>query len=245
MTLLDITGVSKHFGGLVALNEITFSTEKGEIIGLIGANGAGKTTLFSVLSGYYSPERGNVVFKGEDVTGKKPFQICRKGMVRTFQVVRPLRNFTVLENVMVGEMFGRGQRSTRKECRTRAREVLGLVGLSGKENVSAGRLGIADHKRLELAKALSTKPEVLLLDEVLAGLTPTETEQAMEIIKRAHREMGLTILMVEHVMKAVMGLCQRVIVLHYGAKIAEGSPEEVTRDKHVIKAYLGDDSAIE
>jgi branched-chain amino acid transport system ATP-binding protein len=229
----------------LALNEISFSMEKGEILGLIGANGAGKTTLFSVLSGYYSPERGIVALKGEDVTGKKPFQICRKGMVRTFQVVRPLRNFTVLGNVMVGETFGRGRHKTRKECRSQAREVLGLVGLSGKENALAGRLGIADHKRLELAKALSTQPEVLLLDEVLSGLTPAETEEAMAIIRRARQEMGLTILMVEHVMKAVMGLCQRVIVLHYGQKIAEGSPEEITRDKRVIKAYLGDDSAIE
>lgn len=245
MTLLAVTGISKYFGGLAALNEISFSTEEGEILGLIGANGAGKTTLFSVLSGYYSPERGSVVLKGDEVTGQKPFKICRKGMVRTFQVVRPLRNFTVLENVLVGEMFGRERRSTRKECRTRARKMLGLVGLSGKEDIPAGKLGIADHKRLELARALSTQPKVLLLDEVLAGLTPAETKQAMGIIKRAHQEMGLTILMVEHVMKAVMGLCQRVIVLHYGAKIAEGSPEEITRNKRVIKAYLGDDSAIE
>jgi len=241
VNILEIDSVTKRFGGLIALNDVSFSVRRGEILGVIGANGAGKTTLFSVLSGFYSPDRGRVTLYGSEITGMKPYRICRLGLVRTFQVVRPFRKFTVLENAVVGKMFGRDRLGNRKEAIEKARHTLGIVGLAGKEDALSGGLGIADHKRLELARALMTDPKVLLLDEVLAGLTPAETAEAMEILRRVHKEMNLTILMVEHVMKAVMGLCRRVLVLHYGAKLGEGAPEEILRDEKVIKAYLGDD----
>jgi branched-chain amino acid transport system ATP-binding protein len=240
MSFLDVQSISMTFGGVTALNEISFFVEKGEILGIIGSNGAGKTTLFSVLSGFLNPVRGSVILKGEDITGRRPQHIARKGLVRTFQVVRPFRQMTVLENVTVGALFGRNHASNRSDARRRARDVLDLVGLSRLESAASGGLGIADHKRLELARALAADPEILLLDEVLAGLTPAETQEAMEILLRIHEEMGMTILMVEHVMKAVMGLSHRIVVLHYGARIAEGAPRDILGDKKVVEAYLGE-----
>ena len=240
MSLLEVIKVSKHFGGVVALSDVDFNVEKGEIVGLIGANGAGKTTLFSVISGFYAPTAGNVKFKGEDIHGEKAHEICRKGLVRTFQVVRPFLNMTVLENVTVGKLFGKDRLTERKKAQDDARRILDFVGLAAKSELQAKELTLADHKRLEVARSLAANPELLLLDEVLAGLTPTETAEAMEIVKAIRREMGVTILMVEHVMKAVIGLCDRIVVIHYGRKIAEGTPGEISENQDVIEAYLGE-----
>jgi len=240
MSLLEVIEVSKHFGGVVALSDVDFTVEKGEIVGLIGANGAGKTTLFSVISGFYAPTAGTVKFKGEDIHGEKAHAICRKGLVRTFQVVRPFLNMTVLENVTVGKLFGKDRLTERKSAQAEARRILDFVGLAAKSELPAKELTLADHKRLEVARSLAANPELLLLDEVLAGLTPTETAEAMEIVKEIRRNMGISILMVEHVMKAVIGLCDRIVVIHYGRKIAEGTPGEISENPDVIEAYLGE-----
>ncbi|MFH1125373.1 MAG: ABC transporter ATP-binding protein [Pseudomonadota bacterium] len=240
MNILEVSDLSKNFGGVAALSEIGFTVGKGEFLGIIGGNGAGKTTLFSIISGFDPPSKGNIRFKGEEITGLKPFQICRKGVVRTFQVVRPFRNMSVLKNAAVGRLFGKNCLTHQKKAEREAERILEFVGLSAKAGIPAGELSLADHKRLELARALTTNPDVLLLDEVLAGLTPSETTEAMEIVKKVHQSMGLTILMVEHVMKAVIGLCERIIVIHYGRMIAEGTPKEIAENPDVIEAYLGE-----
>lgn len=240
MAILEIVRVSKKFGGVIALSDVQFSVEQGQIFGVIGANGAGKTTLFSIISGFYPPSTGTIRFKGEDITRKKPFEICRKGIVRTFQVVRPFQNMSVLKNVMIGKLFGKDRMTDQKKAEIEARHILDLVGLSEKSETAAGELTLVDQKRLELARALTTNPDILLLDEVLAGLTPAETSEAMGIIRNVHLSMGFTILMVEHVMKAVVDLCDRILVLHYGKKIAEGTPEEIAENPDVIAAYLGE-----
>jgi branched-chain amino acid transport system ATP-binding protein len=240
MSLLEVVSVTKHFGGVVALSNVDFSVEKGEIVGLIGANGAGKTTLFNIISGSFPPTAGTVRFKGKDIHAEKSFKICRKGLVRTFQVVRPFLNMTVLENVTVGKLFGKDQITDRKAAESEAARILDFVGLSKKSGVVGKELSLPEHKRLEMARALAANPELLLLDEVLAGLTPTETAEAMEIVREIRRTMGVTILMVEHVMKAVIGLCDRIVVIHYGRKIAEGTPEEIAGNPDVIEAYLGE-----
>ena len=240
MSLLEVTGLKKYFGGVVALEDVGLTVEEGEIVGLIGANGAGKTTLFNVISGFYPPSAGTVRFKGEDIHTKKSFEICRKGLVRTFQVVKPFLNMTVLKNVMVGKLFGKDRITDRMKSESEARRILDFVGLSDKSDLAARELTLADHKRLEIARSLAANPDLLLLDEVLAGLTPTETTDAMEIVREIRHSLGVTILMVEHVMKAVIGLCDRILVLHYGRKIAEGTPEEIAANPDVIEAYLGD-----
>jgi branched-chain amino acid transport system ATP-binding protein len=224
---------------VVALSGVDFAVERGEIVGLIGANGAGKTTLFNIISGFYPPTAGTIKFKGEDIHREKSHEICRKGLVRTFQVVKPFLNMTVLENVTVGKLFGGDRLSERKGAESEARRILDFVGLSAKSEALARELTLADHKRLELARSLAAHPELLLLDEVLAGLTPTETAEAMEIVKEIRRSMRVTILMVEHVVKAVIGLCDRIVVIHYGRKIAEGTPEAIAENPVVIEAYLG------
>jgi branched-chain amino acid transport system ATP-binding protein len=239
MTFFQAIDISKRFGGLIALNDVNFTVEKGEIVGLIGANGAGKTSLFNVVNGYYRPSAGSVIFKGEDITGLKSPEICRRGMVRTFQVVRPFRNMTVLRNVMVGKLFGRDRVSNQIDAEPEALSILEFVGLADKHDLNAGDLTLVEHKRLEVARALACNPDLLLLDEVLAGLTATEMTHAMEMVRNISRTLGVTILMVEHVMKAVVGLCDRVVVLHYGCKIAEGTPGEITENPEVIQAYLG------
>jgi branched-chain amino acid transport system ATP-binding protein len=238
MMLLQIKRVTKRFGGLTAVKNIDFEIERREIVGLIGPNGAGKTTLFNVISGFYSPTEGNILFEGVDITGFKAYQTCRLGIARTFQIVKPFGNMNVLENVMVGN-FCR-IRSTR-EVKKEALKVLELVGLSGEKNELAKSLTLPDRKRLELAKALATQPKFLLLDEVNAGLNPAEIIQVLDIIRRIRDEWGMTFLVIEHLMSVIMNLSERIVVLSYGEKIAEGTPDEVSKNQSVIEAYLGEE----
>jgi branched-chain amino acid transport system ATP-binding protein len=236
--LLELARVEKRFGGLTAVSSFSAGLEAGSLTGLIGANGAGKTTLFSIVAGNQRPSSGRVSFEGRDITGLAPHRISRLGIARTFQIVRPFKGLTVLDNVRTAAMFGAG-RSTAAEASRSAARVLELVGLADRAQQTAGELTLAGRKRLEVARALATQPKLMMLDEVLAGLTPTEVEEAIGIVRRVHRELGITILMVEHVLRAVMQLCSRVIVMHHGQKIAEGTPGEVTNDPVVVDAYLG------
>ena len=236
--ILRIQGVSKRFGGLQALSKVSFDLPQGQILGLIGPNGAGKTTLFNVINGIYSPEEGRVIFRGQDITGWKPYHVARLGLARTHQIVQPLNELTVLENVMAGACFGHEQHSL-SQARDIADEVLNFVGLAERRNVLAASLNVAQKKRLELARALAARPRLLLLDEVLAGLNPTEVAEMVEVVRQI-REQGVTILIIEHVMHALMNVSDRVIVLDYGQQIAEGTPEEVANNPRVIEAYLGD-----
>jgi len=242
--VLELLRISKIFGGVQALVDVDFNVKKGEIAGLIGANGAGKTTLFSVIPGFHAPTAGSVHFKGENVTGWKPYEICRKGLVRTFQVVRPFPRMTVLRNVAIGKLYGKVRLRDEKRAEREAYEILEFVGLVHKAHVAAAGLTMADRKRLELARSLATEPELLLLDEVLAGLTPAETVEAMNLVREINQRLGITIFMVEHVMKAVVGLCDRIMALHYGCKIAEGTPREIAGNPAVIEAYLGEELEI-
>jgi branched-chain amino acid transport system ATP-binding protein len=236
--ILEVRDVTKRFGGLQALSEVTFELSAGEILGLIGPNGAGKTTLFNVINGVYTPSKGKVIFRGEDITGFPPYEVAGRGLARAYQVVRPLNDLTVRENVMVGACFGRERFSLSEAARV-ADEVLDQVGLAGKAGLLAGSINVAEKKRLELARALGSQPYLLLLDEVLAGLNPSEIAMMMETIRQI-RDNGVTILMIEHVMQAVMSISDRVLVLDYGALIAQGPPQEVVNDPQVIEAYLGD-----
>jgi branched-chain amino acid transport system ATP-binding protein len=238
MRILDVKGMKKQFGGLAAVADIDFSIDQGEIVGLIGPNGAGKTTLFNLISGALVPTSGITRFKGQDITGLKPHQICKQGIARTFQLVNLFGAMTVLENVLLGSLFGTSTNINESDVRRGPLELLEFVGLSGMEGFIAKELTIANQKRLEVARALATNPELLLLDEVMAGLNPTEVTEAIELIKEI-RDKGITIFMVEHVMKAIMGVSDRIIVLDYGEKIAEGTPEEIVANKRVMEVYLG------
>lgn len=236
--ILKIEKVSKHFGGLQALSNVTFDLPEGQILGLIGPNGAGKTTLFNVINGIYTPEKGRVIFRGKETTGKKSYDMAHMGLARTHQIVKPLSDLTVRENVMVGACYG-GKGHRLAESARIADEVLSFVGLADRAEQLAGSLNVAQKKRLELGRALAARPALLLLDEVLAGLNPSEIADMVETVRQI-RDQGITIIMIEHVMHAVMNVSERVIVLDYGKLIAEGTPEEVANNEVVIEAYLGD-----
>jgi len=232
--------VTIYFGGLPAVKDVDFDVRRGEILGLIGPNGAGKTTLLNLISGVYPLTKGEISFKDEKITGLAPHVIAWKGISRTFQVVKPFPGMTVRENVAVGAMYGNANhRSDVKQSMTKADEILEFVHLSHRSNKRVEEVNLADRKRIELARALAMRPELLLLDEVMAGLNPTEVDSIMELIHKV-RTSGVTILVIEHVMKAIMGLCDRVLVLHHGQRIALDAPQEIANDEQVIKAYLGE-----
>ncbi|CAG0944599.1 Lipopolysaccharide export system ATP-binding protein LptB [Anaerolineae bacterium] len=236
--ILSVENVSKRFGGLLALDRVNLSVNEGEILGIIGPNGAGKTTLFNVINGVFPPSDGHIKFRGEDVTHRHPYELSKRGMARTFQVVRPLTELTVLENVTVGACFGRENLVLEKAEKV-ADEVIDFVGLTQRRDMVAGKLNVAQKKRLELARALAARPILILLDEVLAGLNPQEVADMLGVIRKI-REQGVTIIMIEHLMHAVMNLSDRVFVLDYGAQIAQGTPQEISNHPKVIEAYLGD-----
>jgi len=237
LSLLELKNVSKNFGGLKAVHQVSFSLERGEILGIIGPNGAGKTTLFNTLTGFYKPDEGEIWFEGERLVGLKPHQICKKGMVRTFQIVKPFLELTTLENVVIAAL---NRTELIREATEKALQTIEMVGLKDKAETLATGLTLPHRKRLELARALATEPKLLLLDEVMAGLTPTEVEELIRLLKEINRR-GMTILMIEHVMQGVMALSKRVVVLNYGEKIAEGVPQEVVKNRQVIDAYLGEE----
>jgi len=236
--LLELDNVSKDFGGLRAVNRVSLTAHDGEILGLIGPNGAGKTTLFNMITGVYRPSAGRVLLRGEDITRMGAHQRCKRGIARSFQLVRPFPELTVLENVAVGRIYGRDAVWNRRRAEADALALLDRVGLAGRAQQHAKHLTLVDRKRLELARALATRPILLLLDELLAGLNQTEVLEAMDLI-RGLRDSGTTIIMVEHMVKAIFGISDRVAVMSAGERIADGTPAAVARDERVIDAYLG------
>jgi branched-chain amino acid transport system ATP-binding protein len=237
--MLEGEKATKYYGGLAAVLDVTFHVDEGEIVGLIGPNGAGKTTLFNLISGAVPLTSGKITFRGRDCTKMRPHNICRLGLVRTFQAGQLFPKMTVFENVYLGALFGAKHESP-AAARDNASRLLKLVGVCGRDDVLAKDLTLAQQKRLEIARALATQPELIVLDEVMAGLTPTEVAQAVQLIRSLRDDHGVTIFLIEHIMKAVMGLSDRIIVLHHGEKIAEGTPQEVASDESVIRVYLGE-----
>ena len=238
--ILDVRSISKHFGALKAVDKVTFQVRRGEIVGLIGPNGAGKTTITNLVTGDLRKTEGEVYFKGTNVSKMQPFQIARIGLTRTYQVVKPLQGMTVEENVLVGSLFGRSHRENDlNHAKKNARKIMKLVGLDKKKDSKVSDITLPDLKRMEFARVLAMDPEVVFLDEVMAGLNPSEVEESMEMVKVIRKDKQLTIVYIEHIMKAVMGISDRIIVLHHGQKICEGSPQEVCDNPAVIEAYLG------
>ena len=237
MAFLEVKDIVKDFGGLVANSNVSFQIEKGEIIGLIGPNGAGKTTLFNCIVGFYSPDSGRILFKGNDITGLKPFQTNRAGIGRTFQIMKVTTGMTVVENVMVGAFC---RTDSRYQAREKAIEILGFLGMEGMSEKYINELPITMQRKVGMARALATQPELLMLDEVASGLNHTETDEMVVLLKRVNTEKKITLFLIEHIMEMVMAVSQRVIVLDGGVKIAEGLPGDIVKDENVIKAYLGE-----
>jgi len=238
---LAVSGVSKSFRGLKAVSGASFDVGEGAMVGLIGPNGAGKTTLFNVIAGFYKPDEGTVAFGGRTISGLRPDQVCSAGIGRTFQIVKPFAGLTVLDNVIVGALLNC---KTVSAAKSYAAEIVERLGLGAKRDLQASSLTLPDRKRLEVARALATRPQLLLLDEVMAGLRPTECDQMVELFRDLNRKQGLTILLIEHVMRAVMALAQHIVVLHHGEIIARGAPGEVVRDPAVLECYLGEETQV-
>jgi branched-chain amino acid transport system ATP-binding protein len=240
MRILEITDMTKDFGGLRAVDHLSLTIETGQILGLIGPNGAGKSTAFNCIAGVFAPTAGTIAFAGERINGKRPWELCKSGLARTFQIVKPFASKSVLYNVTVGGFIAT---NNRREAEAKALQVLEDLNFSHKKDLRAGNLTIADRKRLEIARALATGPKLLLLDEVMAGLRPSEVDEMVAVIKQL-RESGVTIFVIEHIMRAIMALSDRIVVIQFGRKIAEGTPGQIASDENVIKAYLGEDYAV-
>jgi len=236
MPILKVNNITKRFGGLVAVHDLSLTVEKGEILGLIGPNGAGKTTAFNMISGYYKPDQGQVFFDGQDITGLRPDEICKRGLVRTFQVVKPFHQLSVLDNVMVGAYNRTNKNNIAKE---KSEEILEFLRMTDIANHLAGNLSVIGRKRLEIARVLASEPKMILFDEAMAGLRPNETDEIIELVRQISQQ-GIALLLVEHVMKVIMSLSDRIVVIHHGEKIAEGKPQQIVRDDAVIDAYLGE-----
>jgi branched-chain amino acid transport system ATP-binding protein len=236
--LISVKGLTKSFGGLIAVKDLNFDVPKNSILGLVGPNGSGKTTTFNLIAGVYKPDKGEIYFKGKNIVGLKPWQICKKGIGRIFQIPRTFKNMTVLESIMLGLLFGKTDGMNLNLARSKALTIMDFLGLGPKKDILSDKLTLMDQRRTEVARALATSPELLLLDEPIAGLNPTETQDLLRLVKKI-KEAGITIILIEHVMAAVMAVSDTIMVMDYGESIAWGKPSEIIVDQHVIKAYLG------